>query len=64
MAAMDNTLPTVLGLEIGMVGEEIRDLSLYGLSQQGARALPDQAERERTHMNKSSYYPTAVECSR
>jgi len=41
MAVADNTFPTVLGLEIAMLGEEMRDLGLYGLSQQGARALPE-----------------------
>jgi len=29
MAVADNTSPNVLGLEIGMLGEEIRDLGLY-----------------------------------
>jgi hypothetical protein len=33
VAVPHNTVPTVLGLEIGMFGEEIRDLGLYGLSQ-------------------------------
>jgi hypothetical protein len=28
----DNTSPTILGLEIGMLGEEFRDLGRYGLS--------------------------------
>jgi hypothetical protein len=35
----DNTCPTVLGLEIGMLGEVIRDLSLR-LEPHGACALP------------------------
>jgi hypothetical protein len=29
-----------LGLEIGMLGEEVRDLGLYGLRQQGLRSPP------------------------
>jgi hypothetical protein len=38
MAVADNTLPTVLSLDIGMLGEEIRDLGLYSLGEQRARA--------------------------
>jgi hypothetical protein len=40
MAVAHNALAAVLGLEISMLGKKIRDLGLYGLSQQGARPLP------------------------
>jgi hypothetical protein len=39
MAVTHNALAAVRGLEIGMLSEKIRDLGLYGLRQQGARAL-------------------------
>src|SRR5258708_12247540 len=38
--AMAHNASAVRGLEIGMLGEKIRDLGLYGLSQQRARPLP------------------------
>jgi hypothetical protein len=37
----DNAVAAVLGPKIGMLGEEIRDLGLYGVRQQAARALPE-----------------------
>src|SRR5215468_276847 len=40
MAVAHNTLAAVLSLKIRMLGKKIRDLGLYGLSQQAARALP------------------------
>jgi hypothetical protein len=39
MAVTHNRSRTVLGLEIGMLGEEIRALGLPGLSQPGARLV-------------------------
>jgi hypothetical protein len=39
------TSPTVLGFEIGMLGEEIRDLGLGGLRQQAVRGLPEDFTR-------------------
>jgi len=39
MAAAPNVLAAFRGLEIGTLGEKIRDLGLYGLSQQRACAL-------------------------
>jgi hypothetical protein len=41
MAMADNPFVAVLGLQIGMLGEEIGDLGLYGLRQQGASPLPE-----------------------
>jgi len=40
MAVANNALAAIFGPEITMLGEKIRDLGLYGLSQQRARALP------------------------
>jgi hypothetical protein len=40
MAVAHNALAAILSLEARMLGEKIRDLCLYGLSQQRARALP------------------------
>ena len=39
MAVAHNALAAILGLEISMLGEKIRDLGLYGLSKERARAL-------------------------
>jgi hypothetical protein len=38
MAVAHKTPAAVRGFEIGMLSEKIRDLGLYGLSQQAARA--------------------------
>ena len=40
MPVAHNTLAAIRSLEIGMLGEEIRDLGLYGLRQQRLRSLP------------------------
>ena len=37
MAVANNALAAIFGPEITMLGEKIRDLGLYGLSQQRAR---------------------------
>jgi hypothetical protein len=39
MAVANNALTAIFGLQISVPGEKIRDLSLYGLRQQRARAL-------------------------
>ena len=39
-AVAHKALAAILSLEAHMPGEKIRDLGLYGLRQQGARALP------------------------
>jgi AAA+ superfamily predicted ATPase len=41
MAVAHNALAAILSPEVHMLGEKISDLGLYGLSQQGARPLPE-----------------------
>src|SRR5215470_16692601 len=40
MAVAHNALAAILSLEARMLGKKIRDLGLYGLGQQRARAMP------------------------
>jgi hypothetical protein len=40
MAVTHNALAAILSLEAPILDEKIRDLGLYGLGQQRARALP------------------------